>query len=310
MSLEAGSLWSRCAGLGTPTSIFSYGTPLRRLSYNQAVTLAAAATDAKSVVAFVWKHPSNADKRTRALLRAARFQLRGRILGRRTLAQLGDRSTIWAELHRTGSSRIVYANPPDHPEMLVWRRVLSSGDLFIDVGSNIGSYAVWAAEMGADVIALEPAADTFALLEENVAINGYEIVTIQAAAGALAGVARFSSGLDCVNRLDPDGAVETSVVTLDSIIGDRVVAGMKVDVEGFEIDVLRGCDRALAEHRLRLLQLEWNPTSLAAVGTDRQPVAALLAQYGYNLFRPAPDGSLEALADLSFGADVFACPSL
>jgi FkbM family methyltransferase len=193
--------------------------------------------------------------------------------------------------------------------MLVWRKSLTHGDLFIDVGSNIGSYAVWAAELGAEVIALEPAADTFALLEENVALNGYAIETVRAAAGAAAGTARFSSGRDCVNRFDPHGSAETSVVTIDSIVGSHLIAGMKVDVEGFEIEVLRGCEQALAEHRLRLLQLEWNPTSLAAVGTDRQPVAELLAKYGYSLYRAASDGSLEPLADLSFGADVFACPS-
>ena len=53
---------------------------------------------------------------------------------------------------------------------------------------------------------------------------------------------------------------------IDSIVGKRTVAGMKVDVEGFEIDVLRGCERALSEHRVRSIQLEWNATSIQAVG--------------------------------------------
>ena len=69
-----------------------------------------------------------------------------------------------------------------------------------------------------------------------------------------------------MNCLDPDGAAVTAVLTIDSVIGDRVVAGMKVDVEGFEIDVLRGCEQALSEHRLRLIQLEWNETSMQASG--------------------------------------------
>ena len=40
--------------------------------------------------------------------------------------------------------------------MLVWQQALRPGDLFVDVGANIGSYAIWAADLGADVIALEP----------------------------------------------------------------------------------------------------------------------------------------------------------
>ena len=89
-------------------------------------------TDARNVARFVWSHPANDGERVRALLRAARFQARGRVLRRRTLARIGERSWIWADLHRTGASKVVYANPPDHPEMMVWRQHLRAGDLFVD----------------------------------------------------------------------------------------------------------------------------------------------------------------------------------
>jgi FkbM family methyltransferase len=262
----------------------------------------------KKIVTFIWTHPANEGERARALLRAASFQARARLLHRRTLARLGDRSRVWADLHRTAASKVVYANPPDHPEMLTWRQVLRPGDLFIDVGANIGSYAIWAGELGADVIALEPARDTFALLMENVALNGYPVEPIEAAAGSACGTTRFTTGQDCVNRLDPEGTSETMMVTIDSVIKDRTVAGMKVDVEGFEIEVLRGCERALSEHRIGLIQLEWNAASRAAVGADRRPVADLLAAHGYSLCRPDRAGVLVPLTDSSFGPDVFARP--
>jgi FkbM family methyltransferase len=198
--------------------------------------------------------------------------------------------------------------------MLVWRRSLRSGDLFVDVGANVGSYAVWVGELGAEVIALEPAEDTFTLLVENLALNGYQAEAIQAAAGAVCGTAQFTTGLDAVNRLDPQrsagaGIVRVDVITVDSLIGGRFVAGMKVDVEGFEIDVLRGCEQALSEHRIGLIQLEWNAASRSAVATDRRPVADLLAGHGYSLYRPDRGGSLSPVAHLGFGPDVFARPS-
>jgi len=264
--------------------------------------------DTTNILRFVWAHPANEDERVRALLRAVRFQARGRVFCRRTLAKLGERSTVWADLHRTAASKVVYANPPDHPEMLVWRRHLRPGDLFIDVGANVGSYSVWAGELGAQVVAMEPATDTFALLQENVALNGYPIKTIQAAAGPYCGTARITIGRDTVNRLDPEGGAETVMLTIDSVIGSRTVAGMKVDVEGFEIDVLRGGERALSQQRIQLIQLEWNAASLQAVGTDRLPIAALLAGYGYHLYRPGHDGTLVPVADAGFGPDVFARP--
>ena len=43
--------------------------------------------------------------------------------------------------------------------------------------------------------------------------------------------------------------------------------------------MLRGCHRALSEHRIRMIQLEWNMGSITAVGTDRRPIAELLAMY-------------------------------
>jgi len=136
------------------------------------------------------------------------------------------------------------------------------------------------------------------------------VAAIEAAAGDRCGTARFTAGLDAGNRLDPNGSVETRLVTIDSLIGGRHVAGMKVDVEGFEIDVLRGCTRALSERRIGLIQLEWNAMSQLSLGTDRRPVADLLAKHGYQLFRPDPKGRLVAVTDPGFGADVFARPAI
>lgn len=256
----------------------------------------------------VWTHPANQGQRVQAVFRATRYQLRARIFNERTQARLGEKSLIWVDPHRSGAVRVVYANPPDYPEMLIWRDNLHPGDLFVDVGANIGGYSIWAAELGADVIALEPAEDTFQCLRDNITLNNYAIVAIQAAAGPTCGDRRFSYGKDTLNRFDPEGSVKTKVLTIDSIIKDRVVAGMKVDVEGFELDVLRGCQHALSERRIRLIQLEWNHASLSAFGTDRRPVADFLAEYGYSLHRPVRNGNFLPLKKLEFGPDVFAQP--
>jgi FkbM family methyltransferase len=265
---------------------------------------------AVGVIRYVWRHPANAGQRPRAVLRAIGYQAQGRLLHRRAVARLGERSRLLVDLHRTSAAMALYANPPDMPEMLAWRRELRDGGLFIDVGANVGTYTIWAAELGAEVIALEPAADTFALLCENIALNGYQVTAMQAAAGDHCGTARFTAGQDATNSLDPGGPVEARLVTVDSLIGDRRVTGMKIDVEGFEIDVLRGCARALADRRIGLIQLEWNEASRFAVGTDRRPVAGLLAGYGYQLCRPDQAGRLLPVADHGFGADVFARPAL
>jgi Methyltransferase FkbM domain len=133
---------------------------------------------------------------------------------------------------------------------------------------------------------------------------------VRAAAGDHCGSARFTAGLDAGNRLAADGPVVTDLVTVDSLIGDRRVTGMKVDVEGFEIDVLRGAARALADRRIGLIQIEWNHACTLAVGTDRRPIAELLTRYGYRLYRPDPSGHLIPVTAHDYGADVFARPDL
>src|SRR5262249_52900489 len=154
--------------------------------------------------------------------------------------------------------------------------------------ANVGTYTIWAGELGARVIAVEPAPDTFALLEENVMLNGYQAELISAAAGARTGTARFTSGRDCVNRLDANGDTTVELTTVDRLLHGRQAAGMKIDVEGNEIDVLRGAAHALAAGRIGLIQIEWNRASEAAEGSDRAPVADLLARYGYRLYRANP----------------------
>lgn len=84
------------------------------------------------------------------------------------------------------------------------------------------------------------------------------------------------------------------MVTIDSLGGDLVAAEMKIDVEDFEIEVLRGCERPLSEHRLKMIRLEWNSASKVGTGADRPPVADVLAKHGYNLYRPDASGSLSA----------------
>jgi 2-polyprenyl-3-methyl-5-hydroxy-6-metoxy-1,4-benzoquinol methylase len=145
------------------------------------------------VLRFVWGHPANSRRRVRAVLRAVRYQAQVRLLHRRVMARLGEKSQVWVDRHRTAASKVIYGNPPDLPEMLVWRRALRDGGLFVDVGANLGTYSIWAAELGAQVIALEPAPDTFGLLMENIELNGYQVNAVQAADGDHCGTARFTA---------------------------------------------------------------------------------------------------------------------
>ncbi|NNN21769.1 MAG: FkbM family methyltransferase [Acidimicrobiales bacterium] len=267
------------------------------------------ARESSEIVNFIWNHPANRSKRFTQLARAVNFQLRARMFNHRVQAAVGKNGKVWVELHRTGATKALYANPPDWPEMVVWENYLKEGDAFYDVGANIGVYTVFAACLGANVTAFEPAKDTVALLYENIELNRFTNVKVfEAAASDTKGQATFTSNLDCVNRFDPDGIEKVETVLLDDIIGSQQVSGMKIDVEGYEQYVLQGAKVALSEHRIGLIQIEWNDMSTLVLGEDRTPTADLLKSCGYELLRPDNNGVLIPTPNPEGTKDIFARP--
>lgn len=273
---------------------------------------------ARRTVRWVWQHPSNRDERLRRLLLLGRLQLTSRVRGGSCTVRYGSHSHLRCRLDQASSKRAAYYRVPDWPEMLVWQELLIPGALFVDVGANVGLYTVWALDLGADVVAVEPVAASREQLEENVALNHGSVDIRATALGASDGWAHMD-GAD-LNRqhLDLDGPENdhgdrtgrVRVETLDAVLGDRSAVGVKIDVEGAERLVLEGGARALAEGRIATLQLEWNEASQWLMGETRRPVADLLRDHGYALSRPDERGVLvrdDDLAD-SFGRDVFATP--
>jgi FkbM family methyltransferase len=262
------------------------------------------------VLTYVYQHPANAGKRRSAMGRSVLFQLRGR-LGMSTLTPIGDRARMWAVLHHAASSKVLYGNPPDWNEMQAWKRILDGDSLFVDVGSNIGSYALWAADCGASVIALEPGADAFTLLSENVSLNpGLRIELMACALADHEGEMYLTKDLDTINHLvlDPtaDSVDRVEVRTLDKVVGLSHVRGVKIDVEGAERLVLAGACNAMSDARIDVFQLEWNECSESVLGETREPLFELLSKHGYLLFRPNEKGILEAANGSGYGPDIFA----
>jgi len=190
--------------------------------------------------------------------------------------------------------------------MHAWKRLLRPDDLFIDVGANVGAYSLWAASLGAGVIAVEPDPATAELLRENIGLNSFDIEVLQAAATNRPGVVRLTEGLDAMNHLDDSGDLEVRAITIDSLLGNRRARGIKVDVEGAERLVIEGARAALSERRIDFMQLEWNSASEVRFGETRQPLRELLTAMGYRLYRPDITGRLVPIDDDSYGPDVFA----
>lgn len=179
---------------------------------------------------------------------------------------------------------------------------LAPGAVFADVGANLGLYTLWAARIvGASgrVHAFEPVPGVRANLERNVRLNGFENVRcVAAGVGAQPGRVTLyqtpgASGVTSRYGASREHGVEVEVTTLDAQFPAAVTppALVKVDVEGMEIDVLRGARALLTGARAPVLVLEANPILFKASGTSYADLRGVLAASGgYALYALRPDG--------------------
>jgi FkbM family methyltransferase len=165
----------------------------------------------------------------------------------------------------TGATGNLYVGLAEYEDMGFVLHIVRPGDLFVDVGSNVGSYSILAASAGSDVIAFEPVHSTFQRLCRNVRLNSFaaRVSCRNMALGASAGRLRMTAGADTMNHVatgDETSAetVEIAVDTLDQQLDGRVPSVIKVDVEGFEMQVLEGGQATVGNPGLMAVILELN----------------------------------------------------
>ncbi len=149
-------------------------------------------------------------------------------------------------------------------------RLLDKGDFAVDVGANVGYItSLIATRIGPEgsVLAFEPHPKVFELLERNVARWNADdatgalearrlAISSEAGIGHLNVDANSAShmGLASLREGAEGGApedYEVELARLDDLVGDRKVQLLKIDVEGHELEVLRGAESLLSDSHVR-----------------------------------------------------------
>jgi FkbM family methyltransferase len=214
-------------------------------------------------------------------------------------AGASDRPSPCAEEHRILMELLVDA--------------LGTGDVFLDVGANIGFFVLPIADLVGDegrVLAFEPAPDAAQLLRSKARARGlmsrislYELA-LSDEVGSLALRADPAHPDDTTKRsLFIDGPVvaEVPIRALDDLVesGDvellQGIDAVKIDVEGAEVRVLTGMRRTLERHRPRVMVIETIERHLNRAGSSVSDVDRFLHDLGYGRMTDARGLELNAV---------------
>lgn len=199
-------------------------------------------------VNFILNHPLSSKNKVKAFQRLLSWQVRSRLIGKPVTYGFVNESRLLVYPGMTGATGNIYAGLHEFYDMGFVLHALREDDVFVDVGANIGSYTVLAgAAVGADCIAIEPVPSTFSHLLENVELNYLQnsVDCLNIGIGKEAGTLRFSADEDTMNHVVADAEVcdrtiDIAVKRLDDVLAGRSPTIIKIDVEGWEANVISG----------------------------------------------------------------------
>ena len=216
-----------------------------------------------------------------------RWQIGSRLVNGAVVCDFVNGSCLVVQRGMTGATGNVYAGLHEFEDMAFVLHLLRTGDRFVDVGANVGSYTVLAASVGAACEAFEPGAEAFAALELNLTVNGFSqaIHAYRLAVGREAGFLTFTTGLDTVNHVVPAagtgaGSERVSVTTLDEALPIGHDTVIKIDVEGFETEVVAGAVKVIQREETRAVLMELNGSG-GRYNFDEDALRRLMEEYDF-----------------------------
>ncbi len=220
----------------------------------------------------VLNHPLNKQNRLRAFFRIIWWKLNQIILKIPAIVEMEKGVVCVCYPDSSYSGLVVYKRLPEYNEMKYVYSNLKEGEIFIDIGANIGAVSLLAAsKVGSKgiVYAFEPDKNVLPRLYENINLNNFHNVEVinSAVSDKISKLKFVNEGLSEVSHLaytDKQKNGKSNLIsstTLDRFLKQRKIKKIKmvkVDVEGAEMKVLKGARNALLSTKLLLIEINKN----------------------------------------------------
>ena len=244
------------------------------------------------------------------MLRYMRWQIGSRLLPGAVHVPFVNDTVLVVSPGMAGATQNIYTGLSDFADCSFLMHVLRRGDLFVDIGSNVGVYSVLAAGVAqAEAIAVEPVPDTYKRLCANIRANSLtdRVTACNLGLGRREELLRFTVEADCMNRVITDehwsgASVEVPVYPLDALLKGRNPTVMKLDVEGWESEVLAGAGATLQNPSLLALIVEMDGAT-AEFNSNEAAVHQCLTDNGFSTLSYDPfTRTLKQLSTKNVGA--------
>ncbi len=211
-----------------------------------------------------------------------------------------SRELLLYGVHEANSTRVV-------------QEIIRPGMHVLEAGANVGYYACMQAKLvgpTGHVYAVEPSPANVSMLQRNILENGFTNMTVlQSAFGAEDGEQPFyvdrRSNLSSFVRRDDLGEYECipmKIQSIDTYVADKKVDMIRMDVEGYEREILLGAKETLTTRPPLYFFIEVHSELLAKRNSSTKEVCSYLQQYGYDIhigfFRGRGDVVVKSMSEL------------
>ena len=177
-------------------------------------------------------------------------------------------------------------------------RVVNEGDVVVDVGANIGFYSMLLSPLVGNsgiVVAFEPGEKNVSAILENIEVNEFKNIEVnKKLVGHLAGHSAYyhfdktDSGCSYAVENDPRSGTtfeKKELCTLDEELSKfSNIRLVKIDVEGFEVNVLKGAFDLLSSNIVRYWIVEYAPQTYALNGFTLEDLKGYMSQFNLDMF--------------------------
>ena len=247
-----------------------------------------------NVLKYIYNHPFNAENKMGGILKFFKWQINCLLNPYPMLYTYTENARFIIKKGLAGATGNLYCGLMEYEDMAFLLHFLRSNDLFIDIGANVGAYTILASsEINAKTIAIEPVPSTYKNLMDNILINNIQekVNALNIGLGSKNGKLKFTKSFDSVNHVATENetdTIEVDIDTLDTILlKEQCPILLKIDVEGFETEVIKGADATLLNKSLKAIIIELNGSG-QRYGYDERQIHNKLLEHGFKPYNYNP----------------------